>query len=207
MKRLDITQQLLDNKLVVILRTKVEADIPIVLGALAKAGIKVLEITSNTPNFAEHIVNARLQYPDMLIGAGTIMTKELAHEAIEAGAQFLVTPNVSKEVLEYAHQYEVPIVMGALTPSEVVQALTLGADIIKLFPAEVMGIPYLKALKGPYDTLPLFAVGGIGIEEAEDWFEAGIHGLGIGGKLTDLSNGPTGITESARALLSIIDRF
>jgi 2-dehydro-3-deoxyphosphogluconate aldolase/(4S)-4-hydroxy-2-oxoglutarate aldolase len=107
----------------------------------------------------------------------------LAKKAISGGAQFLVTPNTNKEVAEAGKANGIPVLMGAMTPTEVADALAYGADIIKLFPAGDLGISYFKSLKGPFDTVPFFAVGGVNDDTIRDWFEAGIDGVGLGSSL------------------------
>jgi 2-dehydro-3-deoxyphosphogluconate aldolase/(4S)-4-hydroxy-2-oxoglutarate aldolase len=118
-----------------------------------------------------------------LIGACTIINEQLAIQAIEAGSQFLVTPNVNEAVIKRAHQHDVPVLMGALSPTEIAQAVSYGADIVKLFPAEPMGLAYFKALKGPFNNVPMFAGGGISQLNANQWLSSGIQGIGVGSEL------------------------
>ena len=206
MKRKEVTNIILNAKLVVVIRTKDATEVPLIIAALVDAGVKVMEVTSNTPDFEKEIERARTQYPEILIGAGTIVSETLSKKAIDAGAQFLVTPSVEPEVAEYAHLKDVPVLMGAYSPTDVSLAIKAQADIVKLFPADILGIPYMKALIGPFDHVPFFAVGGIGIENAKDWIQAGARGLGIGGKLTKLSGSDTSdITNAAKELLSILE--
>lgn len=183
MKKEMILHRLLEAKMISIVRLKTGEITSRVIDNLVQGGIKVLEITSNTPNFDIEIAKAREKYPNVLVGAGTITTKELALKAINSGAQFLVTPNTNKEVVDKAIKAEIPVAMGALTPTEISRAVSFGADIIKLFPADQFGIKYYKSLKGPYADTKFFAVGGIGMENMKDWFKAGIDGVGIGSTL------------------------
>lgn len=200
-----IIEEILTEKLIAIIRLKEQNAMQGVIEALVAGNIKVLEITSNTPGFSDELEKARIHYPNILIGAGTVIDSEIAKEAIAMGAQFLVTPNTDKKVADVAMQANVPLVMGALTPTEIANALDYGADIIKLFPAGNLGISYFKSLKGPFDKTPFFAVGGIHEENIQEWFGAGIHGIGLGSGLvkstiktmTDLQN----ITEMAKKFL------
>ncbi|MEM7109797.1 MAG: bifunctional 4-hydroxy-2-oxoglutarate aldolase/2-dehydro-3-deoxy-phosphogluconate aldolase [Bacteroidota bacterium] len=193
------------EKLVVIIRTTKAVDVLPIIDALVTANVGTVEVTSNTPNFEDKIEKARATYPDTLIGAGTIISVELAEKAIGAGAQFLVTPSVEPEVGRYAHDRDIPVLMGALTPTEISAALKSNADIVKLFPADIMGIDYLKAIMGPFDDVPIFAVGGIAIESAKAWIDAGAKGLGLGGNLTRLDGTSTApIQENARKLLKLL---
>jgi 2-dehydro-3-deoxyphosphogluconate aldolase/(4S)-4-hydroxy-2-oxoglutarate aldolase len=183
----EILEGLLTEKLVAVVRLNHQAFVQPVLESLVAGGIKILEITTNTPGFRTEIKNARLRYPDILIGAGTVINKHLAEHAIASGAQFLVTPNTNKEIAEIAFNANIPILMGALTPTEISDALSFGADIIKLFPAGQFGISYLNALRGPFKNVKIFAVGGIGLDTLAEWVQAGIDGLGIGSSLVKAS--------------------
>lgn len=183
MKKEKILNILLEEKIISIVRLKNGELAPKVIDNLVKGGIKVLEITSNTPNFDIQITAARKKHPDILVGAGTINTLKLAQIAIKAGAQFLVTPNTNKAIVEESIKADIPVVMGAFTPTETANAVSFGADIIKLFPAGQMGISYYKSLKAPFSNTKFFAVGGISIDNMEDWLNAGIDGLGLGSSL------------------------
>ncbi|NMH88470.1 bifunctional 4-hydroxy-2-oxoglutarate aldolase/2-dehydro-3-deoxy-phosphogluconate aldolase [Flavivirga algicola] len=183
MNRKEIVNSIKAEKLVVIIRLKQQEHIPEVVKALVTGGVKVLEITSNTPGYLEEIKRVRDTYPNILVGAGTVINKTLATEAINAGAQFLVTPNTNIDVISVAHENEVPVLMGAVTPTEICNAVEGKADVVKLFPSAAMGIDYFKAVKGPLDTVPFFAVGGIAVENLQEWKDAGTAGFGLGGNL------------------------
>jgi len=195
MKRAEIVKIIKKEKIVAIVRMKEQLEVPTFLNSLIKGGIKVLEITSNTPGFSEEIRNARNLYSksDVLIGAGTITNIEIAKEAIKAGAQFLVTPNTNIDVIKIAHTHGIPVLMGALTPSEVCVAVENGADIIKLFPAGSLGINYFKSIKAPLDKVDFFVVGGINLSNMKDWMESGAAGVGLGSVLTQSTKGESGL--------------
>ncbi|MEP1445193.1 MAG: bifunctional 4-hydroxy-2-oxoglutarate aldolase/2-dehydro-3-deoxy-phosphogluconate aldolase [Paraglaciecola sp.] len=182
--RQNITKRILAHRLVAIVRLKQQNQVAVTLKCLVDGGIEVLEITSNTPGYCEEIAKARAMYPDILIGAGTVINKQRAADAIAAGAQFLVTPNTNAAVVQIAHRHNIPVLMGAFTPTEIAQALEMEADIIKLFPAGEIGTDYLKGVQGPFDTTPFLAVGGIHLDNVEDWFAAGAAGVGVGNQLT-----------------------
>jgi 2-dehydro-3-deoxyphosphogluconate aldolase/(4S)-4-hydroxy-2-oxoglutarate aldolase len=175
---------LLTERVVVIIRVADASAIPDIVDCLEDGGIRVIEITSNTPGGLQAVSDLRRERPHLLVGAGTITSVRLANQAIECGAQFLVTPNTNTAVVKAAHEQGVPVVMGAMTPTEVMTASEAGADIIKLFPADSLGPGYLKALAGgPFlDTL-FFAVGGVDEHNAREWMKAGVAGVGVGGKL------------------------
>lgn len=195
MKRAEIVKILKKEKIVAIVRLKEQSGVANFLKSLINGGIKVLEITSNTPGFSEEITNARILYSpsDVLIGAGTVTTSKIAKEAIKAGAQFLVTPNTNVEVIKIAHTHDIPVLMGAVTPTEICIAIENEADIIKLFPAGSLGINYFKAIKAPLDKVDFFVVGGINITNIKDWMEAGAAGVGLGSVLTQTTDGKVGL--------------
>jgi len=188
MKREEILEIIKDSKIVVVIRMKKQQQVAKVIDALVAGEIKVLEVTSNTPGYLEEISKARAKYPNTLIGAGTVTNASKAKDSINAGAQFLVTPNTNIETIKVAHENNIPVLMGAITPSEISMAAEAGADIVKIFPAGAMGINYFKAVKAPLSDIPLFAVGGIDENSAAEWIAAGAEGLGIGGGLTKVVN-------------------
>lgn len=186
MNRAHTVEVIEKERLIAIVRLKDHDFISTVLEDLVTAGINVIEITSNTPRYLEAISKALKTYrdTDVLIGAGTITNGDLAKEAVEAGAQFLVTPNTNPEVVKIAHAHEVPVAMGALTASEICAAADCGADIIKFFPAQTFGIDYFKAIQGPLSDKKFFVVGGINLTNFKEWVDAGASGFGLGSSLT-----------------------
>ncbi|MFS4454969.1 bifunctional 4-hydroxy-2-oxoglutarate aldolase/2-dehydro-3-deoxy-phosphogluconate aldolase [Maribacter sp. 2304DJ31-5] len=176
-------QKILRDRIVAIIRLPQGKMVGEVVEQLILGGINTLEITTNTPNFNLEIEKVRKNHPKTLIGAGTVTNQKLAEKAIASGAQFLVTPNTNKEVAKVARNSNVPILMGAFTPTEVSNAMQYGADIIKLYPANLLGIPHFKAMAAPFDKVNFFAVGGITLKNIDSWLNAGINGLGIGGSL------------------------
>ncbi len=184
MTRNQTLTRILSDKVVAIIRMKNPKHISQTVAALIEGGINALEITSNTPDFASHIEQSRLKHQNALIGAGTIISTSLAKQAIDSGAQFLVTPNTDPQIVEIASRADVPVIMGAFTATEMQVASQAGADIIKLFPASIAGIAYMKSVLAPLDHLKLFAVGGINAENAKSWLEAGAAGIGVGSQLT-----------------------
>ncbi|ABG41156.1 2-keto-3-deoxy-phosphogluconate aldolase [Paraglaciecola sp. T6c] len=207
----DIRQRLITEKLVVIIRVKDPMDIPPIIACMHDAGVGAVEITSNTPGYQNAITQARARYPNMLVGAGTITDVALVDEAIKAGAQFLVTPNTSIEVVQRAHKLNVPVVMGALTPTDVVNATQAKADIVKLFPAGAMGPGYLKDLaKGPFLDTIFFPVGGINEHNFETWMQSGATGIGIGGALASPVKNEKeahALTAKVRAIVATLENY
>ncbi len=211
MKREEIIKIIKQEKIVAIVRLKEQIKVSDFLKNLISGGIKVLEITSNTPGFIEEISNAKKMYSDsdILIGAGTVTNVEIAKKSIKAGAQFLVTPNTNIDVIEIAHKHDIPVLMGAVTPSEICVAVENGADIIKLFPAGDLGINYFKSVKAPLDKVDFFVVGGINLVNIEDWIAAGVAGVGLGSVLTNEAEGTNGldtIKNTANKFVEIIKK-
>ena len=179
-----VVRKLLDERLVVIIRVADPDEIAPIVQCLVLGGAAAIEITSNTPGWADAVARTRRDHPDLLVGAGTITSPGLAEQALAAGAQFLVTPNTRPGVVSFAHEQDIPVIMGAMTPSEVVEAVEAGADIVKLFPAGALGPDYLRALAGgPFLDTAFFAVGGIDEHNLEKWMSCGAAGVGIGGSL------------------------
>lgn len=151
---------------------------------LAASGLGIIEVTFTVPRAAGVICNLRARFPGVLIGAGTVTTGDLARTAIDAGAQFLLSPSLSPGMVEVAHRLGVLAVPGAFTPTEVVQALDGGAELIKIFPAETGGPRHIRALLAPLPHARLLPTGGITPQNAGDWFRAGAAAVGIGSALT-----------------------
>jgi 2-dehydro-3-deoxyphosphogluconate aldolase/(4S)-4-hydroxy-2-oxoglutarate aldolase len=194
--RSEIVTNIESEKIMAIIRLDDQLKVAPVLERLVDAGINVLEITSNTPGFAEEILKAREKFPAAIIGAGTITNARLAQKAISCNAQFLVTPNTNVDIISIAHQSNIPVLMGAMTPSEIAEAVEHGADFIKIFPAGALGLDYFKALLGPFNNVKFIAVGDISLNNALGWFKAGVVGIGIGSSLTngDMTDIKTSVT-------------
>ena len=195
MKREEIVAIIKQERAIAIVRTKEQLKIQQLIENLVLGGIRVIEITSNTPGYLEEITKARKRYSDsdILIGAGTVTNVKIANAAIKSGAQFLVTPNTNTDVIALAHDNNIPVAMGAITPTEICLAAEHGADIIKLFPSGNFGISYFKSIKAPLDTITFFVVGGIDLSNIEEWIAAGISGVGLGSALTKVEKAPKGV--------------
>jgi 2-dehydro-3-deoxyphosphogluconate aldolase/(4S)-4-hydroxy-2-oxoglutarate aldolase len=156
-----------------------------VVEALVQAGLLVAEITMTVPRAIETIASVTKNFGDsVLVGAGTVTDADTARRAVDAGADFIVTPCLIPEVIDAARRAEVAILPGALTPTEVLQAFRLGGDMVKVFPAQnVGGASYLRALRGPFPEIPLVPTGGVTLENVRDMFDAGAAAVGIGSEL------------------------
>lgn len=165
--------------------------------ALRAAGVHVLEVTFTTPDALALI--EELARDDVCVGAGSVRTSQQAREAVDAGAGFLVSPVVDMEVVAVAKALRVPMVPGALSPSEIEAAWQAGAAAVKLFPAHVLGPGYLASVLAPMPDVLVIPTGGIDDRTARAWFEAGAAAVGAGGWLTA---DPDAIADRARRLLA-----
>ena len=183
MHRSEIFEKILETGVVSIIRMKTSNHIMKVLESLQAGGINTWEITLNTPNALQSIETIASENGSSMIGAGTVLDVAMAKRAINAGAKFLVTPVVNPDIIVAAHQHEVPVFMGAFSPTEIFTAHECGADMVKLFPAGIHGLSYFRALQGPLKEIKLMPTGGVTPDNAGEWIHAGAHAVGIGSSL------------------------
>jgi 2-dehydro-3-deoxyphosphogluconate aldolase/(4S)-4-hydroxy-2-oxoglutarate aldolase len=194
------------TRIIAIVRGVEEQHITGVAQALLDGGVRVMEITLNTPGATKMIAQLQEQFgQQMYIGAGTVLDIEDTKKALEAGASYLVTPNMDEEVIRYAAEQGIPIYPGAMTPTEIVKAWKAGATAVKIFPGASLGIGYIKELQGPLSHIPMVAVGGVSEDNIAQFIQAGCHGVGIGGSLVNLKEIAAGnyswITDKASRLI------
>jgi 2-dehydro-3-deoxyphosphogluconate aldolase/(4S)-4-hydroxy-2-oxoglutarate aldolase len=153
--------------------------------ALVAGGVRTIEITMTVPDALAAIRSVAARFgTDVLLGAGTVTDRAMALDALEAGAQFLVTPCVVAEVIAAAREHGVAVLPGAMTPTEVFSAWSQGGDIVKVFPAShVGGATYIKALKAPFPQIELCPTGGVNLDTIAGFLEAGASAVGVGGEL------------------------
>jgi 2-dehydro-3-deoxyphosphogluconate aldolase/(4S)-4-hydroxy-2-oxoglutarate aldolase len=154
------------------------------MDAAFEAGLQAIEVTFNTRHAEKIVAEQAPRVPrGKYLGMGTIRNLEEAKKAVDAGAMYLVTPNTDSAVIDFAKRCNVPIISGAFTPTEVYRAWSEGADMIKVFPCGQLGPGYIRDLLGPYDHIPLIAVGGVTGENAGSYFLAGAKAVGVGTSL------------------------
>ena len=171
---------------VAIIRMPDPAALRAVVDALAEGGVRALEVTMTVPRAIELIAEIAPTLPrDFIFGAGTLLDGETVRRAVGAGAQFIVSPVFKPEVVEAAHDAGVPVMPGCFTPTEILGAWEMGADIIKVFPATSVGPGYLKDIRGPLPQIKLMPTGGVSIDNVGDWLRAGAVGVGVGSALVD----------------------
>ncbi|MFT5875413.1 MAG: 2-dehydro-3-deoxyphosphogluconate aldolase/(4S)-4-hydroxy-2-oxoglutarate aldolase [Clostridium sp.] len=187
-----IKDMITNNKIVAIIRGLEEKDIIDTVKALVDGGITLLEFTFDHTN-ANCIENTTSKIKltknyfrnQVCVGAGTVLNVEEVEKAIDAGAEFIISPNVNTEVIKRTNELDKVSIPGALTPTEAVIAYEAGADYVKLFPAGELGKNYIKALMAPLKHIPFMAVGGINSDNVSEFIEIGMCGVGIGGQLID----------------------
>jgi 2-dehydro-3-deoxyphosphogluconate aldolase/(4S)-4-hydroxy-2-oxoglutarate aldolase len=178
--------RVLNTGIVAIIRAPSGDQLVEVAEALLAGGIDVMEVTFTIPGAIGVLeqVASRLGRR-ILLGAGTVLDTETARAAILAGAEFIVSPSTNVEIIQLCKRYSKLIMPGAFTPTEVITAWQAGADIVKVFPSDVHGPKYLKALRGPFPHVRLMPTGGVTLETASDFLKAGACSLGIGGSLVE----------------------
>jgi 2-dehydro-3-deoxyphosphogluconate aldolase/(4S)-4-hydroxy-2-oxoglutarate aldolase len=178
--------------------------------AAMEEGCRYVEIALTTPGALEAISEVRAAAPaGCIVGAGTVLTKEDVDNVAKAGGQFIVTPSLAPSIEEAAGR-GIPVLAGALTPSEAFEAMNRGAAAVKLFPASIGGPGYLKALRDPFPDIPFIAVGGVGIGEAAGYWDAGAIAVGLGGPLFgDAGSGGdlAPMRERARAFVTLASTY
>ena len=179
-----IIERIESSGVVAIIRAASSGELIDVVGALADGGLTCIEVTMTTPNALEVIRAARERMGDKAsIGVGTVLDAETARAAVLAGAQFVVAPITDVPTIELCKRYSVPVIPGAMTPTEIVRAWQAGADFVKVFPTSSLGAGYLKDLRGPLPHIRLIPTGGIKLSNAAEFINAGASALGIGGEL------------------------
>ena len=210
MNKTEVIKQIKDTGLIPVVRATSADEAMRVIDAIREGGVSVLEVTMTVPGAVGVIEQLTKKYgSDVLVGAGTVLDAETARACMLSGAQFVVSPALNLETIECCRRYGVAVLPGALTPTEVVQAWTAGADFVKVFPAGALGgASYLKALKAPLPHIELVPTGGVSLKTAADFIKAGASALGVGADLVDLKAIRDGqasvITERAKQFVQIV---
>ncbi|MEK3882827.1 bifunctional 4-hydroxy-2-oxoglutarate aldolase/2-dehydro-3-deoxy-phosphogluconate aldolase [Paenibacillus sp. PL2-23] len=202
-------KELLEHKIVAILRGIEDSRADDTAKALIEGGIRLMEITMNTEGAAAMICRWRERFGDAArIGAGTVIDVEAAQQAVAAGAEFLISPNLDEAVIAYGKERGIAVWPGVMTPTEIVKAVKAGADAVKLFPMGTLGVNYLKELRGPLQDVPFLATGGVDLHNIGEYFRAGANAVGMGGKLVNLDWVKEGrfdlVAERARAFVDAV---
>jgi 2-dehydro-3-deoxyphosphogluconate aldolase/(4S)-4-hydroxy-2-oxoglutarate aldolase len=207
MTRSDITKQIESMGVVAVIRLKDPARLRAVVDALADGGVRALEVTMTVPRAVDLIRELAPTMPSgFLLGAGTVLDAETATAVIDAGARYVVSPVFRPEVIRACHARDVPMMPGCFSPTEILAAHDAGADIIKVFPATMLGPQYVKDVRAPLPQVKLMPTGGVTIDNAGDWIRAGAVAVGIGSALVDAKAIEAGrfdaIAANARTLIA-----
>jgi 2-dehydro-3-deoxyphosphogluconate aldolase / (4S)-4-hydroxy-2-oxoglutarate aldolase len=205
-------RHVLDSGIVAVIRAPDGEHLVEVARALCDGGVTVMEITMSVPNALEVIRQVRQAMGDrILLGAGTVLDAETARAVLLAGAEFVVAPTLNLEVIRLCRRYDKLVMPGAFTPTEILTAWEAGADIVKVFPADVGGPAFFKALRGPLPQIRLMPTGGVDLNTATDFLKAGACCLGVGGQLVE----PKAVVERnfdrirnlARQYVAVVQQF
>lgn len=185
-QRESIISRIRESGLVATVRAETPEEAVRITEACIAGGVAAIEITFTVPG-AQHVIGSladRYTNGEILIGAGTVMDAETARTAILSGAQYIVSPYFNGETVRLCHRYRVACMPGAMTIKEVVECMESGAEIVKLFPGELVGPAFIKAVRGPIPQAQLMPTGGVTLENVGDWIRAGAVAVGVGGSLT-----------------------
>ncbi len=208
----DVTlSRILNGGIVAVVRAESGASLIAVVQALVEGGVHAVEITFTVPDAVDVIRQVRRELGEnIVLGAGTVLDPETARAALLAGAEYIVSPSLNIDVIKLCRRYDKAVMPGAFTPTEVVNAWESGADVVKIFPADVGGPNYLKSLRGPLPQIRLMPTGGVDLETAEAFLKAGACCLGVGSALVDPRLVREGdyatLRERAAAFVAIVHR-
>ncbi|MEM7754778.1 MAG: bifunctional 4-hydroxy-2-oxoglutarate aldolase/2-dehydro-3-deoxy-phosphogluconate aldolase [Planctomycetota bacterium] len=178
------TQRLCHQGAVAVIRTKDPEAVDWIADTLVNAGITALEVTLTVPDAVKHIGTLAKRYgKDHLVGVGSVLTPQDAHAAIDAGAAYVVSPLFNEAVVRKSVDLGIPAMPGCFTPTEIARAMDAGASIAKVFPADVLGMPFFKAVLAPMPNARLMPTGGVTTDNAGDWLRAGAVAVGVGSAL------------------------
>jgi len=186
MNKETIVNEVISRKAVAVLRIKEAGKLKKVIDAIYEGGISVVEITMTVPNAIRLIEKMSGELSkNILLGVGSVLDSRTAEDAVKAGAKYVVSPVLKKEIIETAHRLDVPAMPGCFTPTEIQTAYESGADIIKVFPADILGMAFFKGVLAPMPHLKLMPTGGVTLINAGDWIKSGACAVGIGSALLD----------------------
>lgn len=210
MDKQKVRERIVEIGIVPVVRASSPREARMAAEAVCKGGIPIVEITMTVPGAVDVIRElTKSGSADVLVGAGTVLNVDAARRCLDAGAQFLVSPGLNLEVVKLAGTEGKLMMAGALTPTEVITAWEAGSDFVKVFPCgQVGGAKYIKALKGPLPQVPLVPTGGVNLNTAGEFIEAGAVALGVGGELVHVealkAGKPEIIVENARRFLAMV---
>ncbi|CAN5672960.1 bifunctional 4-hydroxy-2-oxoglutarate aldolase/2-dehydro-3-deoxy-phosphogluconate aldolase [soil metagenome] len=201
MDKAAVIRQLGATGVIPVVRAASAAEALAAVAAIQAGGLPILEITMTVPGALGVIEAVALRYGDrVLVGAGTVLSAETARDCVSAGARFIVSPTLSVRTVDWCRSADVPVLPGALTPTEVLSAWDAGADFVKVFPCDSAGgAQHVKALKGPFPHIPLIPTGGVSLETVAAYIRAGAAAVGAGSNLVDMNAIAAGAAERVTA--------
>lgn len=211
MKSNQILSKVIESGVVAVVRADSKEEAIAISAACVEGGILAIEVTftiEGAEGIIQELISQYSDRPEVMIGAGSVLDEVTARIAILAGAKFIVSPCLDVSTAKLCHLYQIPYVPGCMTITEIKHALELGAGLIKLFPGDVLGPEFVKAIKGPLPQVALMPTGGVNLENVERWIQNGSAAVGVGGNL--ISSAKTGdyesITEMARQYIQRVER-
>lgn len=186
MQKEQIIQGIKDGGLVSVVRAENSEQAIRITEACIEGGVAAIELTFTVP-FAHEVIETlakRYTHDEIILGAGTVLDPETARVAMLSGAQFIVSPYFSEELVRFCNRYRCPVMPGVMTVTEAIHAMEAGADILKVFPGELSGPRFIKAIRGPLPYAQIMPTGGVNVDNAAEWIKAGAVALGAGSALT-----------------------
>ena len=207
--RAETTRTLQQLGVVAVIRMKDADKLRAVVDAIAEGGVRAIEVTMTVPGAVGLIEKLASTLPsDVVLGAGTVTDAATARAVIDAGARFVVAPVYRPDVMTACHERDVAVCPGCFTPTEILDAHERGADIVKLFPATVLGPQFIKDVRGPLPQVRLMPTGGVSLDNAGDWIRAGAVAVGVGSALLDTKAIDEGrfdvLTSNARRIVASV---
>ena len=185
MSKSEVLSRIKNEKVIALIRADGPDSLLDCARALSAGGLNAIELTMTTPGAIKLVGEVSQKLPAVMLGLGTVLDAETAREGIDAGARFIVTPGLRPEVIKACQELGIPVFSGALTPTEIAAAADLGADIIKIFPAEFFGPPYIKSLRAVFPKLNFLPTGGVTAKTLGDFLKAGAYATAAGSALVD----------------------
>ena len=184
--RQDVVRRIEQAGIVAVIRMNEPEKLRHVVEAICEGGVRAIELTMTVPGALDLIRQLAVTMPpEFLLGAGTVLDRETALEVIDAGAEFVVSPVFRTAVIEECHDHGVPAMPGCFSPTEILAAWDAGADVVKVFPATVLGAGFIKDLRGPLPQVKLMPTGGVTVDNAGEWIRAGAAAVGVGSALLE----------------------
>jgi 2-dehydro-3-deoxyphosphogluconate aldolase/(4S)-4-hydroxy-2-oxoglutarate aldolase len=207
--RLQVLREVENTGVVAVIRMKEADKLRAVIDALLEGGVRALELTMTVPGAIGLIEEIAKTLPgEFQLGAGTVLDPETARQVILAGAKYIVAPTLNLKTIEMCHRYDVAIMPGCFTPTEILTAWEAGADVIKVFPATALGPAYFRDVRAPLPQVRLMPTGGVTMENAGEWIKAGAVAIGVGSALVDTKAIAAGnfaqITKNAKSLIESV---